>query len=85
MTDIFGPLEKHSVTVAGHPTSIRIESLFWEALCDSAVRSGLPVNALIAQIDAARLESATPPNLASAIRLWLFAQRGGFADIADQV
>ena len=68
-----GPI-KRSITIAGHPTSIRIESMFWNALIAESVRRGLPVNALVAQIDAARLAVDPSPNLASAIRLWLFAQ-----------
>ncbi len=71
---LFDVAHKSSVTFAGHVTSIRIESLFWDALCGEALRSGLPVNALVAQIDAARLEQAPAPNLASAIRQWLFAR-----------
>jgi hypothetical protein len=35
------------------------------------------VNALVAEIDIARLEAARPPNLTSAIRQWLFAQSAG--------
>lgn len=70
----FDVADKRSVTIAGHATSIRIESLFWDALCRAAAQSGLPVNALVAQIDAARLEQEPAPNLASAIRQWLFAQ-----------
>ncbi len=73
--DLFaGPL-KRSVTIAGHPTSITLEPLFWDALQDAAHKLNLPLNALIARIDAARIAVADPPNLASAIRLWLFARR----------
>jgi len=32
---------------------------------------GLPVNALVAQIDVERIAAAQPPGLATAIRLWL--------------
>lgn len=63
---------KHSATIAGHATSIRIESVFWDALRRESERFGVPVNALIAEIDVARLAAPAPPNLASAIRLWLF-------------
>lgn len=70
---VFGTAEKRSITIAGHPTSIRIESPFWHALCAESARRGLPVNALIAQIDVQRLSIDPAPNLASAIRLWLFA------------
>ncbi len=67
-----GPI-KRSVTIAGHPTSISLEPLFWSALDDAAVDHGLPLNALIAEIDALRITAANPPNLASALRSWLFA------------
>lgn len=73
--DIFTIAGKRSITIAGHPTSIRIEPLFWEALCAESLRFGIPVNALVAEIDAARLGVDNPPNLASAIRLWLFSTR----------
>ena len=63
---------KRSVTIAGHETSIALEPIFWDALEAEAGRAALPLNALIARIDALRIESADPPNLASAIRCWLF-------------
>lgn len=75
--DIFAIAKKRSVTIAGHATSIRIESVYWESLLTESRRFGIPVNALVAEIDAARLAVADPPNLASAIRLWLFARRIG--------
>ncbi len=65
-----GPV-KRSVTIAGHPTSISLEPGFWEALEAAAVQSGLPLNALIAVIDHARIQASDPPNLASALRSWL--------------
>ncbi len=72
-----GPV-KRSVTIAGHETSISLEPVFWDALKNAAESRVLPVNALIAQIDARRIESANPPNLASTIRVWLMknAMRG---------
>lgn len=63
------------MTVAGHQTSISLEPLFWDELCTVADAEGLPVNALVAQIDVARLDSTTPCGLASAIRLWLLARK----------
>lgn len=69
-----GPV-KRSVTIAGHQTSISLEPLFWNALREEAARKALPVNALIAEIDLARISADEPPNLASAIRLWLFHER----------
>ena len=65
-----GPV-KRSVMVAGHATSISLEPAFWEALRGAAAEEGLPLSALVARIDAARVEADHPPNLASAIRVWL--------------
>jgi predicted DNA-binding ribbon-helix-helix protein len=66
-----GPV-KRSVTIAGHETSISLEPLFWRALELAAKELGVPINALVARIDALRIEAERPPNLTSAIRLWLF-------------
>jgi predicted DNA-binding ribbon-helix-helix protein len=66
-----GPV-KRSVTIAGHETSISLEPVFWDALKAAAAEAGLPANALVAQIDAERIALADPPNLASAIRVWLY-------------
>ncbi len=66
-----GPI-KRSIMIAGHATSISLEPVFWEALREAAEAEALPLNALVARIDAARVETADPPNLASAIRVWLF-------------
>lgn len=73
----FGPPVKRSVTIAGHETSIALEPMFWQALADAAAEEMLPLNALIARIDAERLEQLPPANLASAIRQWLFARSLG--------
>jgi predicted DNA-binding ribbon-helix-helix protein len=37
------------------------------------MQEGVPLNALIAQIDAERLEAQQPCGLAGAIRIWLVA------------
>ncbi len=74
MNDIYHPPVKHSVEIAGHKTSISLEPLFWELLQDEASARDIPVNALIARIDAERIKAETPPGLASAIRLWLMTQ-----------
>jgi predicted DNA-binding ribbon-helix-helix protein len=68
-----GPV-KRSVTIAGHQTSISLEPLFWQALEAAAAARTLPLNALIAEIDAIRILAADPPNLASALRNWLLAE-----------
>ena len=66
-----GPV-KRSIMIAGHATSISLEPVFWEALRESAAEEKLPLNALVARIDAERIRAADPPNLGSAIRVWLF-------------
>lgn len=66
-----GPV-KRSVTIAGHETSVSLEPIFWIALEAQARARGVPLSALVAAIDAARIRQRDPPNLASAIRAWLF-------------
>ncbi|MGB5862885.1 MAG: ribbon-helix-helix domain-containing protein [Sulfitobacter sp.] len=59
---------KHSVTLRGHRTSISLEALFWAELRTIAHEKSMPINALVAEIDAARgMESG----LASAIRVYV--------------
>ena len=69
------PPVKRSVTIAGHPTSISLEPVFWDALEAEAARLALPVNALVARIDVERMEADDAPNLTSAIRQWLWLSR----------
>jgi predicted DNA-binding ribbon-helix-helix protein len=65
-------LEKRSVSLAGHRTSVALEPPFWAALEAAAERRGLTLAALIAEIDAARADPAIP--LASALRLFALAE-----------
>lgn len=71
MQSPYHPPVKRSVQIAGHKTSISLEPLFWDMLKAEAEREGVPINALVARIDAERIKSPTPPGLASAIRVWL--------------
>ncbi len=64
-----GALVKGSVTIAGHQTSLSLEPVFWTALRAAAAARGVPLNALVAEIDAARTT-----NLSSAVRVWLFSR-----------
>jgi len=73
----YAPPTKRSVLIAGHPTSISLEPAFWRALEAAAMERRCPINALVAEIDAARFDSGRPPNLTSAIRQWLFARAHG--------
>ena len=58
---------KHSLTIAGHATSLTLEPIFWDALQAAALAEGKPLAALVAEIDEARTT-----NLSSAVRVWLF-------------
>ena len=69
----YHPPVKRSIEIAGHKTSISLEPLFWDMLLAAAAREAVPVNALVARIDAERIVSASPPGLATAVRLWLVA------------
>ncbi|WP_114521327.1 ribbon-helix-helix domain-containing protein [Altererythrobacter sp. ZODW24] len=73
MSAPYHPPVKRSVEIAGHKTSISLEPLFWDMLKQAADRKAVPLNALVAKIDAERIQSETPPGLASAVRIWLVA------------
>ena len=62
MTDI----RKRSVIVAGHKTSVSLETPFWEELSAIARERGNSIGALIGEIDRAR-----EGNLSSALRLFV--------------
>ena len=45
---------KHSLTLNGHRTSVSLEEAFWRAFRRYAEEDGRAINALAAEIDAAR-------------------------------
>ncbi|MEO0989323.1 MAG: ribbon-helix-helix domain-containing protein [Pseudomonadota bacterium] len=57
---------KHSLTLKGHRTSVTLEDTFWHAFREIAAERGIAINALAAEIDAAR---GMDSGLASAIRV----------------
>ena len=59
---------KHSVTLKGHRTSVSLEDEFWQEFRALAAERDMPINALVAQIDA---ERGMDIGLASAIRLYV--------------
>lgn len=63
-----GRPQKRSLTLKGHRTSVSLEEEFWEAFRDIAKTEGKAINALAAEIDAAR---GTDAGLASAIRVFI--------------
>lgn len=62
-------IRKHSVTIAGHPTSISLEEPFWLAVKALARRNNRTLAAEIAEIDRTRGDHG----LSSAIRLAVLA------------
>ena len=62
---------KRSLTLQGHRTSVSLEEAFWAEFRRLAAARGTSVNALAAEIDAAR---APPGSLASAIRVWVLEE-----------
>ncbi len=70
---MYNPVEavnKRSVVLAGHRTSISLEAEFWQALREVARVRGVSVNALVAGIDAGR-GAGRAVNLSSALRVFI--------------
>ncbi len=65
MTRAPGGVVKRSVSIAGHRTSVSLETPFWDELGRIARDRQVSVQALVAEIDAGRGES----NLSSALRV----------------
>ena len=61
------PMQKRSIKIDGHSTSVALEAPFWDELKAIAVARSLSVNALIAEIDHDRGAA----NLASSLRLYV--------------
>ena len=59
---------KRSVTIAGHRTSVSLESEFWAELTAISQNEALPLGKLISKID-----KDNPNNLSSALRLYVLA------------
>lgn len=71
---------KRSISIRGHQTSISIEDDFWAELQAIAALQKRPVAALIASIDAGRVDGQ---NLSSAIRVFVLRQALARADQKD--
>ena len=65
-----GSVQKRSVLIAGHSTSVSLEAAFWDVLRTIAAERGCSVNALVEAVDRER-----SGNLSSALRV--FALRYG--------
>ncbi len=77
MTD---DIVKHSVSIAGHRTSISLEKEFWVIFCRVAENRKVSINALIAEIDETRTG-----NLSSAIRLFALHEIISNPELANQL
>ena len=62
---------KRSLTLRGHATSVSLEAEFWSVFRRIAADRGQAVNALAAEIDAAR---GPDTGLASAIRVFVLTE-----------
>jgi predicted DNA-binding ribbon-helix-helix protein len=65
-------LDKRSFTLAGHRTSVALEPEFWAVLVALAQAQGIPLSALVANIDAARNPERP---LASSLRVHALERR----------
>ncbi|KZY55528.1 aryl-sulfate sulfotransferase [Erythrobacter sp. HI0063] len=70
----YHPPVKRSLAIHGHRTSISLEPIFWDLLKRAAKDEGVALAALVARIDAERIQAQTPPGLAGALRVWLVAR-----------
>ena len=65
-------LEKRSITLAGHRTSVALEPEFWDALGTLSERNGQTLAGLVAVVDAGR---GPDRPLASALRVFALSSR----------
>ncbi len=64
-------MQKRSITLKGHRTSISLEFEFWSALEEFAREAGRTLPMLITEIDRSRLKQSPTPGLASALRVYV--------------
>lgn len=70
-----GALQKRSMRIAGHRTSIALEAEFWQALEMVARARGVSLPSLIASIDEQRASGSPDASLASAVRVYVLQNR----------
>ena len=66
-------VQKRSLAIAGHRTSVSLEAAFWDALKRIAVLDGVSLAALVAKVDAGRGKA----NLSSALRVYALERVSG--------
>ena len=70
-----GALQKRSMRIAGHRTSLALELEFWAELEKVAQARAKSLPALIATIDEARAKDAPEASLASAVRVFVLGNK----------
>ena len=64
-------IQKRSVCIAGHRTSVSLEPDFWNALKQITAEREISLNELITQIDRKRTENTPGSGLSSAMRVYI--------------
>lgn len=70
-----GALQKRSMRIAGHRTSLALEQEFWAALERIAQARATSLPQMIAAIDEERAKRAPDASLASAVRVFVLENR----------
>lgn len=70
-----GALQKRSMRIAGHRTSLALEQEFWEALEKIARARSQSLPMLIASVDETRAKGVPDASLASAVRVFVLQNR----------
>lgn len=70
-----GALQKRSMRIAGHRTSLALEPQFWSALEQIARERAASLPSLIASIDETRAKESPEASLASAVRVYVLQNR----------
>lgn len=70
-----GALQKRSMRIAGHRTSLALEAEFWDALEQVARARGVSLPQMIATVDEGRAKSGPDASLASAVRVFVLQHR----------
>jgi predicted DNA-binding ribbon-helix-helix protein len=73
-------MQKRSIAIRGHRTSIRLEPEFWRALDEAARRRNVALPVLVANIDLKRMQADPAPGLASALRVFALCEVSGVRD-----
>ena len=68
-------MRKRSITIHGHQTSVSLEDEFWDALAKIADTRKLSLNALVTEIDRARISPrGGGANLSSTLRVFVLTE-----------